>query len=114
MSAVLASAIAQVGPHFGPPDRAFDGGDHPWRWVIGLAMLAIALAAIAVAVVALVRVNRAAAASAPTTVVTGASADARALLDDRLARGEIDPADYEARRALLESPTPSAPGTTTA
>ena len=107
MSFVLTSVVAQVGPHVGPPGRAFDGGDHPWRWVIGLAMLAIAVAAIAVAVVALVRVNRAAAA-APGATSAGGSASARALLDDRLARGEIDPADYEARRALLDGPAPGA------
>lgn len=31
----------------------------------------------------------------------GASHDARAVLDERLARGEIDAEDYQRRRALL-------------
>ena len=109
MSSILSTVVAQVGPRFGP---AFErGGDHPWRWVIGLAMLAIAIAAIAVAVVALVRVNRAntpATSSAPTDTPAATATSARALLDDRLARGDIDPADYEARRALLEGPAPGA------
>jgi uncharacterized membrane protein len=32
-----------------------------------------------------------------------ASADARRILDERLARGEIEPEEYRARREALES-----------
>ncbi|MEI8002098.1 MAG: SHOCT domain-containing protein [Actinomycetes bacterium] len=99
---VHSSVVAQIGPRFGGHFASHDG--HPVRWVIGLLLLAVAVAAIVVAIVALVRSRRAevaAPAPEPGLVPAPVVSSARAILDERLARGEIDPADYEARRSLL-------------
>lgn len=70
-------------------------------WVMVLLMLVVAVAVV-VAVVALLRGAR------PATVVphqtVAGSPDARAILKDRFARGEIDEADFRTRiRALDEA-----------
>ncbi|MEM9468415.1 MAG: SHOCT domain-containing protein [Actinomycetota bacterium] len=56
------------------------------------------------------RRNGGAAAVAPTPPPAPPVSDARALLDERFAKGEIDQAEYEHRRAVLEgrSTTPPA------
>ncbi len=74
-----------------------------WMWLIML----IGIAIVVVLVVLLVRAF--AAPSQPLVqapppmpgVAPAAGADALRILDERLARGEIDPADYEERRNLL-------------
>ena len=72
-------------------------------------LLAVLLLLTLVAVVVLVAVllatrrstQRQASASEPSGAATSA---ARVLLDERLAKGDMEPEDYQHRRALLEGP----------
>ncbi len=70
-------------------------GDHMGGagWLMMSLLLLIFLAALAVGVVALVR---------STPGRSQSPVDARRLLDERFARGEIDADDYAQRRDLLE------------
>ena len=79
--------------------RMHDGGGI--GWVMVLLMLVVAIAVV-VAVVALLRGARPTA--AVPTKAAGGSSDARAILKDRFARGDIDEDDFRARiRALDEA-----------
>jgi len=97
--------------------RAGRLGGHRPHW-IGLVLVSLLVALVIAGLVALIiwisRSRRAghpvAAAPAPpvgasaTTVAAVAPpVDARRILDERLARGDIDPDDYRARREALDS-----------
>ena len=74
-------------------------------WVIALLMLVVAVAVVVAVVVVVVVLLRGArpATTVPHRAVAG-SPDARAILKDRFARGEIDEDDFRARiRALDEA-----------
>ena len=74
------------------------GDDPGWGgWLLMSFGMVAFWALVAVAVVALVRGMRD---SGPRST---AGHDARKLLDERFARGEIDEAEYKARRDLLSS-----------
>ncbi len=80
-----------------------DAGDH-WSWWMAFPMMLISLAAICVivwAVVALVRRDRDRVAGA--SAAGGATSGAEDVLALRLANGEIDVADYEARLTALRT-----------
>lgn len=70
-----------------------------------LIVLLLTLAAVVVLVAVLLANRRSTQSQASAAASPGADTSAaRALLDERLARGEIDPEDYQRRRALLEGP----------
>ncbi|HEY5185478.1 MAG TPA: SHOCT domain-containing protein [Actinomycetes bacterium] len=85
-------------------ERRGAAGLGPAGWLLA-ALLLLTLAAVVVLVVVLLATRRSTQpqGSASTPPAAGPSA-ARVLLDERLARGEIDPEDYQRRRALLEGP----------
>ena len=91
-------AVDDVQGRFGP-----DGNHHP---IMRAVMFVIFLAVVGGLIWSLIALSRAkkraaAAGTAPAATATAASTSALQILDERLARGEIDPADYEARRRLL-------------
>lgn len=86
-------------------------GDDGWRmhdqsgvgWLMALLMLVLVVAVV-VAVVALLRGTTSVTAAGPHATAAGTVADARAILRERFARGDIDESDFRARmRALDES-----------
>ena len=66
-----------------------------------LGVLALVIVAVALWQLWSSRRHRHTVTSTPAANLGGAISGARALLDERLARGEIEPDDYERRRALL-------------
>ena len=96
----IATAFAQMDPRY----RDHMDGRHG-RWWLGVLLLLVVVAVIAAvvwAIVAATRANRTAAAAAAPPVA--APSAARAILDERFARGEIDAAEYAARKQVLEQP----------
>ncbi len=87
--------------------RFGDGSAH--HPVMRAIMVVVFLAVVAGLIWSLVALSRAkkranAATATPVTAAAGnttATASALQILDERLARGEIEPADYEARKRLL-------------
>ena len=87
--------------------RFGDGGAH--HPIMRVIMVVLFLALVAGLIWSLVALSRAkkranAAPAMPVTAAAGnttATASALQILDERLARGEIEPADYEARKRLL-------------
>ena len=98
--------------HIGPPvfDPAFGpgpGGGIVGR-IVGLLFMLALFALVILAIVYLARRMRATqlpAAQTPATAGITQPAPARALLDERFARGEIDADEYSRRRALLDGPS---------
>lgn len=107
--------------------RGYRPDDMGWTmgggwWVGGLIGFLVLAALVAAVIVLLVKLNRARAGAvapgarpgvapgvAPAAGPVPVPRDALALLDERLARGDIDVADYEARRrALTGQPAPGA------
>lgn len=83
-----------------------DGGrmdwDHGTSWGMVIAMIVLAVVVVGAFVWAIVYASRRGHAPAsPVAAPTSAGPSARDLLDQRYARGEIDTADYEERRAKL-------------
>jgi putative membrane protein len=85
--------------------------DRPhWIGIVLLVLVAaLIVAAIVAIIVSLTRGHPAGAGpaapvapGAATTSVAGPGLDARRILDERLARGEIDPEEYRLRRSALE------------
>jgi putative membrane protein len=93
----IATAFAQMDPRY----RDHMDGRHGrwWLGVLLLLVLAAVIAGVVWAIVAATRANRAAAAPS-----AAAPSPARAILDERFARGEIDAAEYAARKQVLEQP----------
>jgi putative membrane protein len=97
----IATTFAQMDPRY----RDHMDGRHG-RWWLGVLLLLVVVAVIAAvvwAIVAATRANRssATAAAGPSTAAPSA---ARAILDERFARGEIDATEYAARKQVLEQP----------
>ena len=76
------------------PGYVMDPGYMGWM-MIGSAVFWIVIAAVAIFAIVRFSASR------------ERGADAVATLDQRLARGEIDAADYQARRSLIQSGSPS-------
>lgn len=92
------TVIAQMDPDDMMRWNRHGTGPH-WWWIIGLLLL---LLIIGLAVWLVVRAtNRDATAAAPTTPAAAPLASAEQLLAERLARGEIDPAEYRERLTAL-------------
>ena len=96
------------GGRFGPggfDGRGFDGRhgvDHPFIWLlVGIALVTL----VVVGVVALVRRSSSSrtAPVAPVALAPTASGSAEEVLAQRFARGEIDEAEFRARRDTLRS-----------
>jgi putative membrane protein len=91
----------------------WNNGDERWRmheqngagWVMVLLMLVITIAVI-IAVVALLRGTTPLTAG-PRTAVGGRAPDARAILQERFARGEIDEQDFRSRMRALDETGPA-------
>jgi uncharacterized membrane protein len=86
----------------------YDSDGHDWGWGtwLGMGLMMTLLTAVVVAAVVLV-VRAVTAPQQPTSVPRAASdgalqdSDAQRVLDERLARGDIDEHDYLTRRNLL-------------
>lgn len=76
-------------------DRMMEGG----AWDVTVVLLWFVVLAVAVAVVVLAYKVMAGPAQGPRV----GSDDARRILDERYARGEIDPDEYEERRRTLQA-----------
>jgi putative membrane protein len=82
-----------------------NGGGHWGLWILMIVAMVVFWAALAWIVVTLVRHRGGPAGplSAPTAPPTSPpDSDALRILNERLARGEIDEADYQRRRALID------------
>jgi len=99
----LATAFAQMDPRY----RDHMDGRHG-RWWLGALLLLVGVAAIVAIVWAIVATSRANRGAVPPPSATTASpavgSPARAILDERFARGEIDAAEYTQRKQLLDGP----------
>jgi putative membrane protein len=92
--------------------RAGRFGGHRPHW-LGIVFMSLLVALVIAGIVALIvwisrsrnTAHPVAPAPAPPVPVAAATApaDARRILDERLARGEIEPEDYRARREALDS-----------
>ena len=83
-----------------------DWGDSGWSWGMLIVMIVLAVMVVGAVVWAVVYASKASSRNAPS-VAPGAGTVApsptpREVLDLRYARGEIDTADYEERRAKLD------------
>lgn len=97
------------GPGRGPGDmmrggaeqvgRHMDGGDHHW-WMLVIFIVAF-LIIVGLMVWAIVAFSRATKAKA-AVAASANGPNAKELLDQRLAKGDISPEDYEARKKLLD------------
>ena len=82
------------------PGRFNDGGGHH-PFMVAM-MILVCVAVVGALIWALVSLSRAKKQSHATSAVAPTTtASALQILDERLARGEIEPADYEARKRLL-------------
>jgi putative membrane protein len=81
------------------------GGHHWGLWILMLVAMVVFWAALAWVIVTLVRHRGTGAApppAAPGPPATPSAGDAVRILDERLARGEIDGEEYSRRRSLIE------------
>jgi putative membrane protein len=89
--------------------RGWDDGhmDSGWGFAMALGMLGVLVLLVAVVVVAVVWATRSSHATgtpaASPTAGTPAPGSAKQILDERLARGEIEPDEYRARLEALSS-----------
>lgn len=85
------------------PDDMMGGRWHDgtgWWWIVGLVLVLVLIAVVAVLLVKALRPpTRPVAGSGPVPAVPRSSAED--LLAERLARGEIDPAEYHERLSAL-------------
>jgi putative membrane protein len=82
----------------------YDHGGLGWGgWLLMAMMMLIVWSAIVVGAIALWRYGRRDSNMQPAEPRPLALPDARQLLDERFARGELDPDDYTRRRDLLAS-----------
>ena len=98
----VATILAGIGHH----DRGHMDWDDGSGWWMAVIMLVSGLVIIAVIVWGVVTTTRSHQTAAAPTLAGGApirESSARQILDERFARGEIDAAEYEERRRLLQS-----------
>jgi len=84
-----------------------NGGGHWGMWILMIVAMVVFWGALAWIIVTLVRQRNHPAGTplappGPAPSTPAASSDGRRILDERLARGEIDEDDYVRRRALIE------------
>ena len=85
-------------------DRIHDGGA---GWFMVLLMIVLVVAVVVAAVAILRGMVQAPTAHAAHAVPTARGADPRAILQERLARGEIDEDDFRARMRALDEAGPA-------
>ena len=99
MSLLGAAVLAQRADHF------VDDRPH-WIGIVFMVLLVALVVAGLVALIVWISRNGQAptpgAAAGPTPSAAGPPIDARRILDERLARGDIDPEEYRSRRDALE------------
>lgn len=97
---IAALLLGQLQHHTGDHMDWNDGG--AW-WMVTM-MIVFAVIVVGVIIWAITVSSRSgrAAGSPSATSPRGNQSNARAILDERLARGEIDVAEYEQRRRLLD------------
>lgn len=98
----IATILAGIGHH----DRGHMDWDDGAGWWMAVIMIVFGLLIIGVIIWAVATTNRHHQPTVPPTLAGGApirESSARQILDERFARGEIDAAEYEARRRVLES-----------
>jgi putative membrane protein len=94
-------------PPFGPGGRihfGFAGGGPGGPGWIGLFLALVLIVAIVLLGVALFRRERQLRQGTSTVQGGSPAADAIRILNERFARGDIDPDDYKVRRDLLQGP----------
>jgi uncharacterized membrane protein len=99
MTLAAGLAVDDVQGRFGQHDS-----HHPILRVIMLVVFLAVVGGLIWSLIALSRAKKqaAAAGTSPATTAAGTTTEsALQILDERLARGEIEPADYEARKRLL-------------
>ena len=99
---ILQAALAQMGPY----GDHMDWDDGPSWWMVTI-MAVFGILLVALVVMAIVYMARHTSTTGPVSAAQVASpstatSSARAILDERLARGEIDVAEYEERRRALD------------
>ena len=85
----------------------YGGGTHWGLWVLMIVAMVVFWAALAWIIVTLVRHRGVPPGSTPAPSGSGSGqcgSDARRILDERLARGDIDEDEYTRRRSLIEGP----------
>ena len=90
--------------HYG---YGYGGGSHWGLWVLMIVAMVIFWGALAWIIVTLVRHRGTPVGSnapAPVSGPTPPGSDALRILDERLARGDIDEDEYTRRRTLIEGP----------
>jgi putative membrane protein len=97
VTAMLQPMVAQMGRYGDHMD--WDDGDGWWMVLIMIVVLALVIGTIVWAVVYATRHSHPG--TAGNALLAGSGSTARAILDERFARGEIDAAEYEERRRLL-------------
>ena len=94
MTTVVGTALADISGHMGGRGHMDGWDDSGWMWIWGTIMMLAFIALVGVGIWALVR-------SQPRhtsgTAAVDATASARAILAERLARGEISPEEYRER-----------------
>jgi putative membrane protein len=78
-----------------------NGGGHWGLWVLMIVAMVVFWGALAWIIVTLVR-QRGGPAGSQAAPPSGTPSDALRILDERLARGEIEEDEYKRRRALIE------------
>jgi putative membrane protein len=79
-------------------------GFHPGMFVVGILIPLIIVGLVAYGIYELVRAR-----STGPALAAGPATPARAVLDERFARGEIDAQEYVQRRTLLDGTAPTGP-----
>jgi putative membrane protein len=99
---IVAATFTQVGHHY-DDHMDWNDGSGWWMALVMVVFGAVLLGVIVWAVATVTRSHPAAVAPSVPAAASTRESSARAILDERFARGEIDAAEYEERRRLLES-----------
>lgn len=83
--------------HWGNSRMMDNNGGNGWWWLMGLGMLTVAIVAVVLVVWLIARTARVAGSESPRDPNLGA----KQILNERLARGEIDSAEYQERLSQI-------------
>lgn len=99
---IVATPLTQTGHHYGDHMDWGDGSGW-WMAIVMIVFGLLFLGVIVWAVVTITKPHHSATAPQQVGAAPARESSARTILDERFARGEIDAAEYEERRRLLES-----------